>query len=286
MEKSKEFREFIKQADEKARIEAILERAFSDKITTETINQKVNAQVNSINFGIKKINSRFTEKSKNYDIVKEQILDSMTRYEEALKQMGEFYDEKIEQLVIRKMELQTNLIGSIARQQYLIKKKNIKNSVKDNDKIKNILALGIKKAIDKIKEKKQKNTIDITEINKLKDKEEIEKEHAIKIKNSIQITDEEIKANKNYMEKINKEIYLISIEIKKLNERKKEALFNAIETEDRWMITKIKKPRTFERITRFFSSRINTPKVIKKNLIDPLNERINYFVENELSCMK
>ena len=49
------------------------------------------------------------------------------------------------------------------------------------------------------------------------------------------------------------------------------------------MITKIKKPRTFEKITRFFSSRINTPKVIKKNLIDPLNERIDYFIENELS---
>ena len=88
------------------------------------------------------------------------------------------------------------------------------------------------------------------------------------------------------MEKINKEIYLISTEIKKLNERKKDALYNAMELEDKWMITKIKKPKTFERITRFFSSRINTPKVVKKNLIDPLNERIDSFLECELSCMK
>lgn len=281
--KSLMFKDFINQTENEIKMEAILERALCDKITSETVNQKVNAQVNSINFGIKKINSKFTEKSKNYYIVKEQILDSMTRYESALKQLGEFYDGKIEQLIIRKLELQTNLVCNIVRQQYLINRKNIKSTAKDNDKIKNVLTLGIKKAIEKIKEKKNKNKVDILDINKLKDKEEIEKEQTIKIKNSISVIDSKIEENKKLIEKVNKEIFLITSEIKKLNDRKKEALFNAMEVEDKWMITKIKKPRTFEKITRFFSSRINTPKVIKKNLIDPLNERIDYFIENELS---
>ncbi|MGN1298487.1 MAG: hypothetical protein ACI4UE_00665 [Candidatus Scatovivens sp.] len=281
--KSLTFKDFINKTENEIKIEAILERALCDKITIETVNQKVNAQVNSINFGIKKINSKFTEKSKNYYIVKEQILDSMTRYESALKQLGEFYDGKIEQLIIRKLELQTNLVCNIVRQQYLMNRKNIKSTAEDNDKIKNVLTLGIKKAIEKIKEKKNKNKVDILDINKLRDKEEIEKEQTIKIKNSISIIDSKIEENKKLIEKANKEIFLITSEIKKLNDRKKEALFNAMEAEDKWMITKIKKPKTFEKITRFFSSRINTPKVIKKSLIDPLNERINYFIENELS---
>ena len=258
------FKDFAENANEEIKKEAILERAFSDKVTTETIEQKINAQINSINFGIKKINSRFTEKSKNYNVVKEQIIELMDKYESALKQMGEFYDEKIEQLILRKMELQTNLVGSIVRQQYLLKRKKIKSNVKNNDKIKNILTLGIKKTIEMIKEKKRKSNIDVKEINKLKDKETIEKEHSLKIKNSIELIEEKLDQNKNYMEKINKEIYLITIELKKLNERKKEILFSAIETDDKWLITKIKKPKTFERITRFFSSKINTPKVIKK----------------------
>ena len=280
------FKDFAENANEEIKKEAILERAFSDKVTTETIEQKINAPINSINFGIKKINSRFTEKSKNYNVVKEQIIELMDKYESALKQMGEFYDEKIEQLILRKMELQTNLVGSIVRQQYLLKRKKIKSNVKNNDKIKNILTLGIKKTIEMIKEKKRKSNIDVKEINKLKDKETIEKEHSLKIKNSIELIEEKLDQNKNYMEKINKEIYLITIEIKKLNERKKEILFSAIETDDKWLITKIKKPKTFERITRFFSSKINTPKVIKKTLIDPLNERINFFIQNELSGIK
>lgn len=282
----KKFRSFVDNASQEVKLEAVLERALADKITIETVEQKVEAQINSIDFGIKKINSRFTAKSKNYSIVKEQVSELMERYEMALKQLGEFYDEKIEQLILRKFELQINFIGSVVRQEYLIRQRNIKNNVKNNDRIKNILTLGIKKTIEIIKEKKRKSNIDVKEINKLKDKEAIEKEHMSKINNGIEVIEDKIIKNKIYMEKINKEIYLITLEIKKLNERKKEALLNAFESDEKGMITKIKKPRTFERITRFFSSKINTPKVIKQTLIDPLSEKINYFVENELSNVK
>ena len=51
------FKDFVKKTNEEIINEAILERALADKITDEIITQKVNAQINSINFGIKKINS-------------------------------------------------------------------------------------------------------------------------------------------------------------------------------------------------------------------------------------
>lgn len=280
------FKDFFENTNQEIKKEAILERALSDKITNEVINQKVNAQINSINFGIKKINSRFSKKSKNYDIVEEQISQIIGKYEGALRQLGEFYDQKIEQLILRKMELQTNIVGSLVKQQYLLNSKKVKNNGKQNDKTKNLLKLGIKKAIEKIKQKKQKNNIDVAEINKLKDNKEIEKEHITKIENTIDRLNEKIKENKEWIEKSNKESYLISIEIKKINERKKQAILDAMETEEKWMITKIKKPKTFERITRFFSSRINTPKVIKKTLLDPFDEKIDLFIESELKSKK
>lgn len=280
------FKDFVENTNEEIKKEAILERALSDKITNEVINQKVNAQINSINFGIKKINSRFSKKSKNYDIVEEQISHIIKKYEDALRQLGEFYDQKIEQLIVRKIELQTNLVGSFVKQQYLLNSKKVKNNSKDSDKTKSLLKLGIKKAIEKIKQRKQKNNIDVIEINKLKDNKEIEKEHVIKLENTIDKLNEKIKENKEWIEKSNKESYLISIEIKKINERKKQAILNAMETEEKWMITKIKKPKTFERITRFFSSRINTPKVIKRILLDPFNEKIDLFIESELTNKK
>lgn len=91
-------------------LEAMVNRALTDKITSETINQKVNSQMNAITIGIKGINSKFNEKSKNYDITKASILDALTNYEAALIELSEFYDGKIEQLILRKVELESHLL--------------------------------------------------------------------------------------------------------------------------------------------------------------------------------
>ena len=80
-------------------IDAMVNRALTDKITSETINQKVNSQMNAITVGIKNINPKFNENSKNYDITKAAILDTLTNYEAALVELSEFYDGKIEQLM-------------------------------------------------------------------------------------------------------------------------------------------------------------------------------------------
>lgn len=91
-------------------LDAMVNRALTDKITSETINQKVSAQMNAITVGIKGINPRFNEKSKNYDITKAAILDALTNYESALIELSEFYDGKIEQLILRKVELESHLL--------------------------------------------------------------------------------------------------------------------------------------------------------------------------------
>ncbi len=277
------FQSFIKHSNENIKVEAVVERALADKITSENVNQKVKNQVNSIKYGIKKINSKFTENSKNYDIVKEQILDCITRYEDTLRKIGDFFDGKIEQLIVRKLELQTDLIGLYSRQQYLANLKNAKNKERNSEKIKNIFTMGIKKAIDRIKERRLKEAIDVKDIIALQDKTEIEQERQDNMENYFENVENEDKNNKQLIEKVNKEIYLTTTEIQRLNDRKKNLINDAMEEEEKWLVTKIKKPKTFERITRFFSSRINTPKLIKKSILDPLNARIDEFMENELS---
>ena len=42
----------------------------------------------------------------------------------------------------------------------------------------------------------------------------------------------------------------------------------------------------FKKITRFFVSRFNTAKVVQNTIIEPLNQRIESFKNNELSSMK
>ena len=276
MEKTKNFFKYedsLKDIYKCFEVEATLEKALTEKITYEVINQKVSAQVNTINFGIRKINSKFTEKSKNYDIVKEEILDVVTKYENVLTELAEFYDEKIEQLILRKFELENHYVGRLSRKKYLNLYKK-KQYLLKGEKIKSILTSGIKKAINLIKDRKENNDI------LKKDKEEND------VEENIDIVDQKIKENDEKLDIINKEIFLTTTEIQKLNERKKKAILDAMETEDKWITTKIRKPRTFEKITRFFTSRINTPKVIKKNIIDPLNEKINSFINVELKNIK
>jgi hypothetical protein len=98
------------RTSEEIQLDAVINRALTDRITSETINQKVNAQMNAISVGIRNINPKFNEKSKNYDITKAAILDTLTNYESALVELSEFYDGKIEQLILRKVELESHLL--------------------------------------------------------------------------------------------------------------------------------------------------------------------------------
>ena len=79
---------------------------------------------------------------------------------------------------------------------------------------------------------------------------------------------------------------MINEEIRRINERKKQNILDAMEVGGKWVTTTIKKPKTFSKITRFFASRFNTPKLIIKTIIEPLNARIDDFVNNELANVR
>ena len=140
--------------------------------------------------------------------------------------------------------------------------------------------------LEKLSHKKKQNEIDINLISKAQDARDVECEIEEQLIARIQKTKEEKTQNKDRISKVEKEIHLINEEIKRINERKKQNLLNAMEVGEKWVTTTIKKPRTFTKITRFFSSKFNTPKLIIKTIIEPLNLRIEEFVNNELANVK
>lgn len=266
------------------KLSAKINRAYTDKISMEMINQKVNYQMNSINIGINEINPKFKEGSKNYDIIKQKIIDCMTKYEASLIELSDFYDGKIEQLILRKVELEASLVGMIFNEEYLYRKKIKKIDQKENDKVKYSISNGIKKVIEKLKNKnKEKQEPDIKLMHTLQDEKDIEMELTKKLEDRVEKTKLEQKDNKVSMEKVKKEIKLIDDEIKRINDRKKQALNNAMEVGEKYITTNIKKPKVFKKITRFFIGRFNTPKVVCNTIIEPLNERIENFNSNELA---
>jgi len=210
-------------------LDAVVNRALAEKITSETINQKVNAQMSAISVGIKNINSKFNENSKNYDVTKTAILDSLTKYEAALVELSEFYDTKIEQLILRKVELESHLLGSVIREQYLYKKEAKKIEQKDNDKLKKKISNSFRGIADKIANKKKDNISDVNLIRKAEDVADIELEIQEQLNARIEKTQQEEKKNIEKIQNIEKEVRAIESEIKKINERKKVNLMNAME---------------------------------------------------------
>lgn len=280
-------KEMLDKTSEYIQNEAIVNRALTDKITTETINQKVNNQMNAISIGIRNINPKYNEKSKNYDITKNAILDSLAKYESALIELSGFYDGKIEQLILRKVELESHLLASIIREEYLNRKETQKTLQKDKDKLKTKISTSFKGIVEKIANKKKENkVVDVSLISKAKDAEDIQLEIENQLSESLTKTKNEGQENKQKIEKYEKEIRLINKEIKRINKIKTENLFNAMEVGDKWVTTTIKKPRTFTKIKRFFSSKFNTTKIIMSTIIEPLNQRIDDFVKNELTNVK
>lgn len=267
--------------------DAIMRRAFIDRTSVDTINEKVNAQMNAIKTSIYQINPKFKEGSKNYDSTKELVTETLANYEQALIELSKFYDGKIEQLILRKVELESTLVSSILNEEYLYQKVSRKTEQKENDKVKKNVKYSIKTLIEKFVNKKQSNDeIDPVALTDLMDAQDVEAEIDEKLNKRIIKSVEDKKVNGENIEKIEKEIALITEEISKLNERKVNSIFDAMEVGSGELTTTIKRPRVFKTITRFFVSRFNTAKVVKTNIIDPLNSRIDSFKNNELSSMK
>ena len=275
------------ESEYRVKTNAIVSRAYTDKISKETIEEKVEAQMNSIKISMHEINPRFKEGSKNFDTTKEAIIRVMAEYQQALKELSEFYDGKIEQLILRKVELEAHLVGTLLHEEYLYQEIERSKKQKDFDYVKDTISSTIKKVFDRLtNKKKDKQEIDVSLLQKMQDAKDVEDEIDVGNSKKVEVTEKEKKENKEFLEKIEKEIRLIDDEIKRINERKKQSLYEAMEIGEKYMTVTIKKPKMFKKITRFFVSRFNTAKVIENTIIEPLNQRIESFKNNELSSMK
>lgn len=276
-----------KQNSENIQMEAIVNRALTDKISTETINTKVNSKLNAISVEIKNINPKYNENSKNYDSTKADILDALTNYETALMELSDFYDEKIEQLILKKVELDTQKLGLLMKDEVLLEKTEKKVDEKEN--ISSKVSKGVKRIVEKINFKnqnKEKEYIDVSLYNKVQDIADIKQEVNQKMENRVQKAKEDSSKNSNQIQKIDEQIKNIDLEIKKVNEKKQQNLMNAMEIGDKWIAVNLKRPKAFTKIKRFFMSKFNTTKLIHKNVITPLNNLVKEFRETELANVK
>ena len=71
------------ETENKIKTNAMVSRAYIDKTSSDTINEKVNAQMNSIQAGIYNINPKFKEGSKNYEQTKKLVAETLASYEAA-----------------------------------------------------------------------------------------------------------------------------------------------------------------------------------------------------------
>ncbi len=90
-------------------LSAKLKSVCNYKMSKEWIQQKVNFQLNSMKTSMLHINAKFIEKSKNYDKIEEEMMSSLNCFEEVLKQLGDGFDVKIQQLIYKQLELELKL---------------------------------------------------------------------------------------------------------------------------------------------------------------------------------
>ena len=264
--------------------EAKIRSAYINKVSADTINEKVNNQLNSIKTGIYRINPKFKEGSKNFDKTKTLVTETLAGYEQALIDLSEFYDGKIDQLIMKKVELEADLIGSILDEQYFSYVISETENRKANDEVKKAAKGNFLSAFNKlINRKKEHKTIDPYTMNKLIDSNDITIEVEESITEKLERVSNKKLENKEVVSNIEKEIARINGEIERLNDRKKQNIYDAMEVGDKSISTTVKGPKIFTKITRFFMGRINTASVVENTIIDPLRLRIESFKNNELS---
>ena len=282
-----ELKKFYDSTTNNIQTSALVNRALADKISTETINQKVNNQYNSIYFSMNRINPKFNESSKKYGVIKKDILDVLTDYEVALTEYSDYYDLKLEELILKKVELESNLIGKLFRDELLKKEENSNIKLKEKDNLKMTFSEKAKDITFKVSsQKNSKSYIDSNDIRKLKDLGDLEAERANKIEKNIIKVKKKNKSNQNEIEIIESEIKKVANQINEINEKKRLGLENAMETKEKWIMTTLKKPSIWAKTKRFFANRFNTEKVISNTVINPLKLRITEFRDNELKLLK
>ncbi|MBR1539936.1 MAG: hypothetical protein IJ629_01965 [Clostridia bacterium] len=278
---------FYDTATNNIQTSALVNRALADKISTETINQKVNNQLNSIYTSMTRINPKFNETSKNYGIIKQDILDVLTDYELALTELSDYYDNQLEELILKKVELESNLVGKVFREENIKKDENIRIKFKDKDMLKMSFSERAKNIAEKVSAKKQTNSsIDFTDIRKLQELNDLEVEQTNRLDKKILKLQERDKTNQAEIVGLENEIKKVSKQIKEINEKKRLGLEAAMETREKWISVTLRKPSVWNRTKSFFSNRFSTAKVVSKTVIAPLKMKVKEFRVNELEGLK
>ena len=280
-------KEYYDSLESKIKTDAVVTKAYTSKLSSKTIENKVDSQLNSITASIHSINNKFTEGSKNYDLAKQNILDTLARYKENLVELSEFYDGKIEQLILSKVEIEASILGGIVNEEYLDHRIAVKKRQKEEDSLKKKINDNSMNCYQKIIEKRKKSgVVDTLAVRHKKDADDINHEIDVKMQSRIDKTINDQKVNAEVVAKREKKIRSINEEIELINQRKVDAITRAMEEGGVFLTANVKKPRTFTRIKRFFISRFNTYKVINDTIITPLNKKIEDFKNVEISSMK
>lgn len=281
-----EFKKFLDNSGMYTKSAAIIQRALVQKVSYDAITNKVKAKRNSINASIKAINSKFNKTSKRFEEVQKEIDNSLKKYEAILYTVADFYDTKIEQLILRKLEIEANLIGTIIKDEYLLEEADTRNNEKENDKLLLSLSNSVKSFITKLTKKKEQKEIDVTMIANLQDKSDLEAEQKDKLKSMVEKTESKRKENSQKILEFEEEILSIEKEIERLNYSKEKTIINAMESEEK-SITIIKRNKNFiGRIRNFFVAKFNTANVILDKVIKPFNDCMISYEENIVEDMK
>ena len=195
-------KEYYDSLESKIKTDAVVSRAYTDKLSLETIENKVDSQLNSINASISSINSKFTEGSKNYDLAKKNIVEALEKYKENLVELSEFYDGKIEQLILSKVELEAALLGGIVNEEFLDYKVALKTKQKDNDALKKKINDNSMQAYQRIlAERQASGAVVPLALRYKKNADDINKEIEVKMQNRIEKSKKEKKENTEDLEK-------------------------------------------------------------------------------------
>lgn len=280
-------KEYYDSIESKIKTDAVVTKAYTDKLSSKTIENKVESQMNSITASIYNINHKFNEGSKNYDLAQKNINDSLEKYKQNLVELSEFYDGKIEQLILSKVELEASLLGGIVNEEFLDYKYLLKVRQKEQDSLKKKINDNSMSAYQKIiEQRKQDGIVDSLALRHKKDADDINHEIDQMMQARIDKTVNDKKVNVENISKSEKQIKSINEEIELINQRKIDAITRAMEEGGVYLTSNVKKVKTFTRIKRFFVSRFNTYKVIDDTILKPLNKKIEEFKKVELSSMK
>ncbi len=262
--KDKEISAILKQMDrqleEEIELSVTLACVYVEKMSKEIIQTKLTNQLNAMNVMIHQIHPKLDENSKNYTKIKEQITSILTDYETVLTQFCEKYDEQIKSMIEEKAQLETKLRKLVHQKKAMEAEKAFQNK-------KHIM----NRLMNKMK------TIDVSLLNRIKDGQEVEQE--LRKQGNFPQENQEYE---NEIRNFEEQIKIWHDRIEQLHQQKIDKAWKAMEVAQSGLVTQIRKPKKLAKIKRFLVNRLNPYKVISKNVLEPIKQRIYDFKINEL----